>query len=132
MENVHSNWTNRKREEGSSPQDEGGWKSLLLAVVAYWLKSQTCNPKVVGLSLGIAGIVGGESEWTALSSIFNNHDWGALEQGTKPPIAPRVQIVEISNCTTINSLLEFDPSSFCLLFLLNIETPIQYACFCML
>ncbi len=37
---------------------------------------------------GPAGIVGGGSECTALSPP-QYHDWGALEQGTEPPTAPR-------------------------------------------
>ncbi len=52
------------------------------------LESRTCNPKVESSSLGPAGIVGGGSECTALSQP-QCHDWGALEQGTEPPTAPR-------------------------------------------
>ncbi len=41
-----------------------------------------------------AGIVGGGSEYPALSP-SQYHAWGALEQGTKPPTAPRI-------CRSIN------------------------------
>ncbi len=50
--------------------------------------SRIHNRKVVSSSLGLAGIVGGGSECTALSP--PSIPWrGALEQGTEPPTAPR-------------------------------------------
>ncbi len=53
------------------------------------VESQTHNWKVTSSSLGPAGIVGGESECTALSPPLIPW-WGALEQGTEPRSAPRV------------------------------------------
>ncbi len=47
---------------------------MLWAVVAWWLESWACNLKVAGSILALAGI--------------EYHDWGALEQGIEPPIAP--------------------------------------------
>ncbi len=52
------------------------------------LESRTRNWKVVSSSLGPAGIVGGGSEYPALSLHSRYHDWGALEQGTEPQTAP--------------------------------------------
>ncbi len=53
------------------------------------VESWTPNRKVVSSSLGPAGIVGGGSECPVLSLHLQYHDWGALEQGTEPPTAPR-------------------------------------------
>ncbi len=52
------------------------------------VRSRTRNPKVASSSLGPAGIIGGGSECTALSHL-QYHDWGAIEQGTESPTAPR-------------------------------------------
>ncbi len=48
------------------------------------------NPKVASLSLRLAWIIGGGSEYPALSLYPQYHDWGAFEQGTEPPTAPQV------------------------------------------
>ncbi len=58
---------------------------FVFKVVAYWLESHTRNRKVAGSSLGPAGIVGGGRECIVLSP----PSLPRLEQGTKPPTAPR-------------------------------------------
>ncbi len=52
------------------------------------VESRTHNRKVASLRLGLAGIVGGGSECTALCPLSIPRR-GALEQGTEPPTAPR-------------------------------------------
>ncbi len=63
--------------------------SEICEVVAWRLESWACNLKVAGSILAPAGTEGGDCEWTALSLHLQYHDWGSLEQGTEPPIAPR-------------------------------------------